>query len=139
MEHFDRVGLNCTALMFVGFPTETDKDFEDTLDMLNTFSKYKSMQDIGCEHPMLVIPGTPVHTSMENFGITNYEDYFKWTSQSNDYKTRIERWLRFTERCIDLKLKHNFSTGISNIFVDYYMNEIEDKDKEILKIIERLF
>jgi hypothetical protein len=76
---------------------------------------------------------------MENFGITNYEDYFKWSSESNDYKTRIERWLRFTERCVDLKLKHNFATGISNIFVDYYMNEIEDKDNKILKIIERLF
>jgi hypothetical protein len=40
MEQFSKYGIHCSFLMIVGYPTETDKDFKDTLDMFNRYVKY---------------------------------------------------------------------------------------------------
>lgn len=139
MEQFDRTNLEFSALMFVGFPTENDQDFEETLDLLEVFSRFKSVAAIGCEHPMLIIPGTPVHMHMEDFGITSYTDYFEWSSDSNNYKKRIERFLIFTDVCAKYNLNHKLVTGISNIFVEHYLNNVTEQDSKILEVIERNF
>lgn len=139
LELFSKYNIRVEPLMFVGFPTETDEDFKLTIDILHQFKKYKCIERVSCEHPMLVIPGTPVHMDMKTFNINHYEDYFKWTSKDNTYQQRIERFVKFTDECIKLELKHKWHTGISNIFVDFYINNVENKDEETMEIIERVF
>lgn len=136
LDEFERVGLDdIQPLMFVGFPTETDTDFEKSLDMLDLFSKYKCVTRIGSEHPMLVIPGTPVHIDMELYDIENYEDYFKWTSKHNDYKTRIERFFIFIDKARKLGIYPPPATGRLNIFADFYLHSVVDHNSDVLKII----
>lgn len=137
LENFDRVGLkDIQPLMFVGFPTENSDDFQKSLDILDLFSKYKCISKIGCEHPMLVIPGTPVHIEMEHYDIDHYEDYFNWTSKHNDYQTRIERFFIFIDKARKLGLYPTSVGGSQNIFADFYKHSVVNKNLDVLKIIE---
>lgn len=139
LDEFERVGLDdVQPLMFVGFPTETDNDFIKSLNMLDLFSKYKCVTRIGSEHPMLVIPGTPVHINMDQYHIEEYEDYFKWTSKDNDYKTRIERFFIFIDKAYKLGLYPPPATGRLNIFADFYLHSVVDQNSDVLKIINEL-
>jgi len=40
MEQFSNLGITCGFLMLIGYPTETKKDFEDTLRMLQRYQGY---------------------------------------------------------------------------------------------------
>ena len=138
LQQFQRIGLKVTMLMFVGFPTENEDDFKESLDILDMFAKYDCVNDVGGEHPMLVIPGTPVHINQDHYGIHDYTDYFKWTSAENDYITRIERFFRFINKAHINGLYERQLTSISNIFIDEYMEQ-DQQNPEVLEIISRLF
>lgn len=40
MEQFNNLGITCGFLMLIGYPTETEEDFEDTLKMLKKYQGY---------------------------------------------------------------------------------------------------
>lgn len=49
MEGFSKWGTTCTYLMLVGYPTETQKDFEETLNLFKRHQRYVANQTIlGC-------------------------------------------------------------------------------------------
>ena len=49
MEGFSKWGTSCTYLMLVGYPTETQKDFEDTLNLFKRHQRYVANETIlGC-------------------------------------------------------------------------------------------
>lgn len=138
LEQFERVGsIDVQPLMFVGFPTETDDDFKQSLKMLDLFAKYKCVSNVSSEHPMLVIPGTPVYVEMESYDIHHYEDYFKWTSKHNDYKTRIERFFIFIDKARSLNIYPPSRYGVINMFEDYYLNSVDDPNPKVLEIIKK--
>ena len=105
LEEMNKVGLKMIPLFFVGFPTETDYDFQQSVDILDLFAKYPEVvRVIHMDHPMHVIEGTPVAMDHARFGILNLTNSFMWESKHSDYKKRIERFFIFLDRAIHLNL-----------------------------------
>lgn len=105
IENFSKYKISCTYLMMIGYPTETQKDFEETLDLFRRHHPYVADGTIiGCTlgQTMMPLPNTPItqrHTDLfvvpgESLGVNQYKNY--WTSTTVpelDFKERIRRRL----------------------------------------------
>lgn len=141
LKQMRRTGMKMTALMFVGFPTETDDDFKESIKILDLFTKYNDVvMEISSDHPMILIPDTPVFLNKEKFSIldSHNEDMFKWESEYSDYKTRIERHIIFLDEAKKRNLfKSPKVSGKLFKFSEDYLNHYTDHDEKVLKIIEK--
>lgn len=141
LKQMRRTGMKMTALMFVGFPTETDEDFQETIKILDLFVKYNDVvMEISSDHPMILIPDTPAFLNKEKFGIldSHSQDMFEWKSKYNDYKTRIERHIIFLDEATKRNLfKSPKVSGKLFKFSEDYLNHYTEHDQKVLKIIER--
>jgi radical SAM superfamily enzyme YgiQ (UPF0313 family) len=93
MDMLDRYNITCIFLMIIGYPTETEKDFQDTLDM---FIKYKELAnrvivDINLGSTLGILSGTPLYNNANeyNFELDKYEN--NWISHDNINLTIGER------------------------------------------------
>ena len=81
--------------MIVGYPTETEKDFQDTLDMFTRYKKYTPIiANVAIGSTLGILPGTPLHNNSEQFNIEvdKYEN--NWIALDNPELTlekRIQR------------------------------------------------
>lgn len=138
LEHMKRVKIKMVPLMFVGFPTETDEDFQESIKILDVFAKYPTVvEKVHTDHPMLMIPGTPAYIEMEKYGVHDVKDYFRWTSKNNDYKKRIERHFIFIDEAVKRGLYEKPTISSKSVTIaDDYFNEYKDHDVKVVKIIE---
>ena len=98
MKMLDKYNITCTFLMIVGYPTETEIDFQLTLDM---FKKYQHLAnriiiDINFGSTLGILPGTPLYNrSLEfNIDLDNHEN--NWAARDNPELTLRERIRRIT-------------------------------------------
>jgi len=119
LEMCQKYKIRNAFLMFVGFPTETDEDFEQTLHMLDRYQKYLIDDTIlGINHMGIyaLLPDTPVYDNMEAMGIAYDYDYenldnvsvaqLNWHNKNNPgltIKKRIERDLALRKRAAELR------------------------------------
>jgi hypothetical protein len=106
--------------MFVGYPTETQSDFELTLRMLDRYQHYLIDQTIiGINHSgvFTIIPDTPVYNHREELGIEIAEHQessdLQWTNVNNPeltIKERILRDLKFREHALNLRYPIPYAT-----------------------------
>jgi len=137
LEEMNKVGLKMIPLFFVGFPTETDDDFQQSVDILDLFAKYPNVvRLIHMDHPMHVIEGTPVAMDHARFDILNVTNSFIWESKHSDYKKRIERFFIFLDRAIDLNLyKRPTVSDKAYTMINDYKNH-KNLDNKVLKIMD---
>jgi len=95
MTMLDKYNITCSFLMIVGYPTETDADFQATLDM---FTRYKHLThiitDITIGSTLGILPGTPLHNDAKKYNIEvdKYENnWIAWDNQSLTLEKRIQR------------------------------------------------
>lgn len=99
--------IQCDMLMIVGYPTETEEDFNDTLSLLNRLSPYNeqgTISGVNLGKTMVVLPGSPIGENLSHWGI-EYDKNNNWVSTKNPtltFKERVRRRLVVQERCEEL-------------------------------------
>jgi radical SAM superfamily enzyme YgiQ (UPF0313 family) len=95
MTMLEKYNITCSFLMIVGYPTETDADFQATLNM---FTRYKHLThiitDINIGSTLGILPGTPLHNDAKKYNIEvdKYENnWIAWDNQSLTLEKRIQR------------------------------------------------
>jgi radical SAM superfamily enzyme YgiQ (UPF0313 family) len=112
LEMCQKYKIRNTFLTFVGYPTETRDDFEQTLNMLDRYQKYLVDDTIiGINHsgPFNMLVHTPVYDQREDLGIELMQDNHRtlsWHNKNNPdltVKERILRDLMFRKKALDLR------------------------------------
>ena len=91
-------------LLMVGYPTEDDKEFQLTLDMLIKYqwiNEQKMIRSIALGPTLDIVPGSPLHRNQKELGIT-WDDDNNWVYKDNTRKTRILNWLKLKDMCTTL-------------------------------------
>lgn len=117
--HFEmcsKYGIRNALLMFVGYPTETDDDFEKTLQMLEKYQRYlidDTIIGINFSGVFSMLVDTPVFDDRADLGIHISDDdltkglnKIKWVNHNNPDLTvqkRIQRDLLFRKRAAELR------------------------------------
>jgi len=97
-------------LMMVGYPTETEQDFLDSLDMLTRYQKYvvnDTAFGVQANGPASILPNTPLASQQNELGII-YEhegSSNSWTTADNpglSFNERHLRWIKLIEHAVTL-------------------------------------
>jgi radical SAM superfamily enzyme YgiQ (UPF0313 family) len=122
MQMMTKYNITCQFLIIVGYPTETDADFQDTLDM---FTKYQHLAQhvitsVTIGSTLGILPGTPLYHNADlyNIELDKYEN--NWIAKDNLDLTLEKRLHRRT------MLKQHLES------LDY---AISDSTEHVLKIL----
>ena len=100
-------GIKQVWLMFVGYPSETEQDFQDSIALLKNHRHLtgNDMTTVFLSLPMMLTSGSAFMRKYgEEYGLSHnasdpWGDFF-WTSdiyKNNTFDVRISRWRRFVE------------------------------------------
>lgn len=90
-------------LLIVGYPTETEEDFEMTLEMLKKYGKYSHLISVS-PHMMLTYENTPLDLEHREL----YDDHgFHWKNEISDYDIRYKRFVKVFE--VGKEMGYNFN------------------------------
>lgn len=127
MEMLDKYNITCVFLMIFGYPTETEQDFQDTLDMFKKYSKLANriIKNISFGTTLGILPGTPLYTNAHNLDIEldkHENNWMNWNNPTLDLSERIRR--RNYARKYALSLGYQLGT---------------DPDEQTLALLEKNF
>lgn len=106
--HFEmchKHGIKNNISIFVGFPTETDEDFNENLKMLDRYQKYNGTSFNEIQHcgKFVLYTKTYIYNNLDEYNvvITNHDvEPMEWictTNESNTLEKRLEREKIFLE------------------------------------------
>lgn len=110
----EKYQINCYFLIIVGYPTETEKDFQDTIDMFYRYEKYAitgTIIGVNMGGTLSLDHGTDLTDNAQALGIHNLDSSatelfgLNWLSTNNPELTleeRIRRRLVLQEKVMDL-------------------------------------
>lgn len=120
LEMCQRVGIRNTLLTFVGYPTETEEDFEQSLSMLERYQKYLIDNTIiGVNHSGVysILVDTPLYDQKDELGLVidaaNAHNVLNWYNPSNPgltVKERARRDLEFRRKALSLRYPVPYAT-----------------------------
>lgn len=109
MEQMNRVGMRCYFFIITGYPTETEQDHQDTLDMFTRFQKYAiegTLYGINLGGTASLDDGTPLYKNAEAMGIVpvlpaEHAHGLNWHYPDNPttLEERILRRIQVQEHC----------------------------------------
>jgi radical SAM superfamily enzyme YgiQ (UPF0313 family) len=109
MEMCEKYGIKNWVLLLIGYPTETQQDFEMTLDLMRRYQKYivnETIMGINLVNTLVLLPNSPLSKMSEELMMEHdHLNYYKWISQKNPTLTLVERthrWIRAAETAMDL-------------------------------------
>lgn len=106
MEMLLKYEIQCDLLLIVGYPTETDEDFQKTIAMIKDFSIYNEsgiISGVNLGKTMVVLPGSPIGKNLEHWQIS-YDNNSNWISKQNPtltFEKRVERRIQIQKVCED--------------------------------------
>jgi len=112
MSQLDRVGIKCRMLMIVGYPTETEEDFNLTLDMFDRYVPYLlrgNIEEVNLGLTLNLLPGTPLSQEKESMNILQTNGHINdWVCLDNPsltFKERLRRRILLQAHCERLGYK----------------------------------
>ena len=142
LEQCQRVDIKVVPLLMVGYPTETEEDFKETLDLLEYISKLDNIIDINLNNPTRILPGSPLGNDPGHFGveysqlISDKDFTASWWYKDNDYATRIERFYRFHHKMIEVGLPKSYAGDDSDKYMQDYIKL--RNNPEMVKIMKEV-
>jgi radical SAM superfamily enzyme YgiQ (UPF0313 family) len=140
MEMLDKYNITCVFLMIFGYPTETEQDFQDTLDMFKKYSPLANriIKDITFGSTLGILPGTPLYNNAHEFYIEidkHENNWINWDNPSLDLEERIRRRNYAKEYAISLgyQLEQDSSENILKIIKNNI--PVFNKRNQVKKII----
>lgn len=159
-DDIDWMAINCAKyniqqqwLMFCGYPTETEQDFQDTLNLLEKY------QDLAQQGKITVFLSLPMMLTSNSGFMRNYTDQyglehnrydswsdFFWTSSKytdNTFDVRVARWKKFYQKIIECGYVTNNQRqmvklleidGLEKKYQEYYHAK---KKNKIISIVDR--
>ena len=87
--------------MIIGYPTETEKDFQQTLDFFEKYAKQGRqglVEEINLGLTLNLLPNTPLYEDAEKNGLETTKDHINdWVCIQNpdlDFKERLKRRIK---------------------------------------------
>ena len=131
-----RYNIAQSWLLIVGYPSETELDFEETKKLLRRYAHlaYSKKIQIGITPTFALLNNSPLATNpalAQEYGLlhnqSNQSNEKFWTSTrylDNTYPTRSRRWKELT--ALSEELGYSFQSGMP---IDKWRNEIASLDK----------
>jgi radical SAM superfamily enzyme YgiQ (UPF0313 family) len=93
MEMLAKYNITCTFLMIFGYPTETEKDFQDTLNMFAKYQGYANtiIKNISFGSTLGILPGTPLYNNAKEYNIELDKFENNWVANDNPTLTLTKR------------------------------------------------
>jgi radical SAM superfamily enzyme YgiQ (UPF0313 family) len=141
MDMLDKYKITCIFLMIIGYPTETNKDFQDTLDMFTRYKKYiPIIVNVAIGSTLGILPGTPLYYRAKEFNIEVDKHENNWVALDNPELTlenRIERRHKLKDHVLKLgySIPDDSSEHMLQILSDQKdMFETRRKIKKMIRI-----
>jgi radical SAM superfamily enzyme YgiQ (UPF0313 family) len=141
LAYMSKFNISCVLMFFVGYPTETLDDFEQTLILLDKYKHYagKTITVIQAGYSMVLAPGTPLYdSSVSDTKMILSKDSTIWFNQNNPTLTYTERYRRRVELS-DTATKLGYTMTFDDTIA---ISEIENNLKHnsnIIAIVENKF
>jgi len=131
--------LSCAFLMLVGYPTETEDDFTETLKMFDRYKQYANtvIKNVQLGYSLSIAPGTPLYTSSKadpDMILTN--DPVIWFNKKNQTLTFNER-MRRRQVLEDSLLQLGYTLAFDNHQAKFEAEENYKNKGDIIKLIEK--
>lgn len=122
-------------LMIVGYPTETEEDFEKTKEMLIKNQRYilnHTILGVNLVAMMAILPNTPIESMSNELGIHHIDGlqgaYINWVADSNPDLTLTRRYQRFAELAeLCVELRYNLPRELH-----YFLQKYKKIDRSII-------
>ena len=112
MEQLDRVGVKVRMLMLVGYPTETEEDFQLTMKMFERYKPYLdngTIEEVNLGLTLNLLKNTPLYDNKDKYNIVQANEHINdWVCIDNPtltYKERLKRRIILQAHCESLGYK----------------------------------
>lgn len=123
-------GIEMAWLLMVGYPTEDELEFQKTLEMLekyNWINEQKMVRSVALGPTLDIVPGSPLYRKQKELGIM-WDQNDNWVYKDNNKETRIKRWLRLKNKCLELKYP------VVEKATDHLLSELEKYTNQKMKV-----
>lgn len=112
MKQLNRVGIKVRMLMLVGYPTETEEDFQLTIKMFERYKPYLdsgTIEEVNLGLTLNLLKNTPLYNNKDEYNIVQVNDHVNdWVCIDNPtltYKERLKRRIILQSHCESLGYK----------------------------------
>jgi anaerobic magnesium-protoporphyrin IX monomethyl ester cyclase len=122
MKMADKYRIKLAVLMIIGYPTETEQDFQDTLDFFTRHAHMRDLINIQLGRTLNLSEFMPLWDQRGDLKVEFYNDEYnmeQWRIGDFDKKERLKRWIRAYEHL----QKINLPTNIHNYL--HFKKELE--------------
>jgi hypothetical protein len=131
MQQIQLQGIRCTWLLIIGYPTETEQDFEQTLELLRRYQPMavdRTIDTVALGMTMGILPGSPLEELKQELNITSIipghvDGGVSWKNNNSDFQTRIIRRIRAEEEI--RALGYNSWVGDNDV-VAFFEKKLQD-------------
>ena len=100
MEYTLEAGIIIEPQMIIGWPTETDEEFQETLDFITKLSTYKNLGVVNAGATLYLDENFPAY---HIYGV-KIDENGEWYYGNNTFDLRRKRWFKFVQHCKDLNV-----------------------------------